>query len=55
MVTNTEIHYLPVDKSHTYALSRNTNHLRLDGQVSAFFRRQTTRVYFIAGVAPGRH
>ena len=38
MGTNTEIHFLPVDESHTHALSRNTKHLRLDGQVS-FFRR----------------
>ena len=38
MGTNTEIHFLPVDESHTHALSRNTKHLRLDGQV-CFFRR----------------
>ena len=37
MGTNIEIYYLPVDKSHTHALSRDTNHLRLDGQV-CFFR-----------------
>ena len=36
--TNTEIHFLPVDESHTHALSRDTNSLRLDGQV-CFFRR----------------
>ena len=38
MGTNTEIHFLPVDESHTHALSRDTKHLRLDGQV-CFFRR----------------
>ena len=32
-VTNTEIHFLPVDESHTLALSRDTKHLSLDGQV----------------------
>ena len=37
MGTNTEIHFLPVDESHTHALSRDTKHLRLDGQV-CFFR-----------------
>ena len=38
MDTNTEIHFLPVDKSHTDALFRDTKHLRLDGQV-CFYRR----------------
>ena len=38
MVTNTEIHFLPVDECHTHALSRDTMHLRLDGQVY-FYRR----------------
>ena len=38
MGTNIEIHFLPVDKSHTHALSRDTKHSRLDGQV-CFFRR----------------
>ena len=38
MGTNTEIHFLPVDESHTHALSRDTKRLRLDGQV-CFFRR----------------
>ena len=38
MGTNTEIHFLPVDESHTHALFRDTKHLRLDGQV-CFFRR----------------
>ena len=37
MGTNTEIHFLPVDESHTHALSRDANNLRLDGQV-CFFR-----------------
>ena len=38
MVSNTEIHFLPVDECHTHALSRDTMHLRLDGQV-CFYRR----------------
>ena len=38
MGTNTEIHFLSVDESHTHALSRDTKHLRLDVQV-CFFRR----------------
>ena len=38
MDTNTEIHFLPVDKSHTHAVFRNTKHLRLDGRV-CFYRR----------------
>ena len=36
--TNTEIHFLPVDESHTHALLRDTKHLRLDCQV-CFYRR----------------
>ena len=32
-VTNTEIHFLPVDESHTHTLSRDTKHLSVDGQV----------------------
>ena len=38
MVTNTEIHFLPVDECHTHALSRDTMHLRLHGQV-CFYRQ----------------
>ena len=38
IVTNTEIHFFPVDESHTHALSRDTKHLSLDGQV-CFCRR----------------
>ena len=38
MVTNIETHFLPVDESHTYALSKDTMHLRLDGQV-CFYRQ----------------
>ena len=38
MGTNTEIHFLPVDESHTHAVSRDTKHVRLGGQV-CFFRR----------------
>ena len=38
MGTNTEIQFLPVGESHTHALSRDTKHLRLDGQVCFFWR-----------------
>ena len=38
MVTIIEIDFLPVDESHTYALSRDTMYLRLDGQV-CFYRQ----------------
>ena len=38
MGTNTKIHFLPVDESHTHALSRDTKHLRIDGQVCLFRR-----------------
>ena len=38
MDTNTEIHFLPVDESHTHALFRDTKHLRLDGWV-CFYRQ----------------
>ena len=38
VVTNTEIHFLPVDESHIRALSRDTKHLSIDGQV-CFSRR----------------
>ena len=38
MGSNTEIHFLSVDSSHTHALSKDTNRLRLDGQV-CFYRR----------------
>ena len=60
MGTNTEIHFLPIDQSHTRALSRDTKHLRIDGQVCffrwPFFRCcKTTRVYFMAFVAPEGH
>ena len=42
MVTNIEIRFMPADKCHAYALSRNTMHLRLDGHAglllhAAFF------------------
>ena len=36
MGTNTEIHFLPVDENHIHAVSRDTKHLRLDGQVCLF-------------------
>ena len=52
MVINTEIHFLPVHESHTYALSRDTKHLRLDGQSAYFQCCQTTRV---ACVTPEGH
>ena len=38
MGTNTEIHFLYVDENHTHALSKDTKHLRLDGQV-CFYRQ----------------
>ena len=38
MVTNTEIHFMPVDECHTHALPRDTMHLRIVGQV-CFYRR----------------
>ena len=38
MGTNTEIHFLSVDESHTQALSKDTKYLRLDGLV-CFDRR----------------
>ena len=41
--TNTEIHFLLSDESHTHALFRDTKHLRLDGQV-CFYRR----LFFVA-------
>ena len=37
MGTNTEIHFWSVYESHTHALSKDTKHLRLDGQV-CFYR-----------------
>ena len=38
MVTNTEIHFMPVDECHTHALPRDTMHLRIVGRV-CFYRR----------------
>ena len=38
VVTNIEIHFLPLDENHTHTLSRDTKHLSLDGQV-CFCRR----------------
>ena len=35
---NTEIHFLSVSKSHTYALTKDTKHLRLDGRVCLYRR-----------------
>ena len=61
MVTNIEIHFLPVDENHTYALSRDTMHLRLRRWTSlllqvAFLRRcKTTRAHFMACVALEGH
>ena len=55
MVTNIEIHFLPVDESHTYALSSDTMHLRLDGQAAFLRRYKTTRMHFITCVAPEGH
>ena len=54
--TNTEILFLPVDDSHTHALSKNqaleTRWLGLLLQVAFFQRFQTMKVYFMACVAP---
>ena len=36
--TNIEIHFLPVDESHTHALFRDAKHSRLDGRV-CFYRQ----------------
>ena len=33
MVTDIKIHFLPVDECHTHALSRDTKHSSLAGQV----------------------
>ena len=62
MGTNTEIHFLPLDKSHTHALSRDTMYQALETRwpgllfQAAFFRRyKTTRVHFMACVAPEGH
>ena len=38
MVTNTEIHFMPIDECHTHALPRDTMNLRIVGQV-CFYRR----------------
>ena len=38
MVTNTEIHFMPVDECHTHALPRDTMHLGIVGRV-CFYRR----------------
>ena len=52
---------MPVHESHTHALSRDSKNLRLDDHAGlllqeAFFRRfQTTRVHFMACVAPEGH
>ena len=59
MDTNTEIHFLPVYESHSHALSRDTKHLRLDGQV-CFYRQLFSDAVnhggiFMACVAPKGH
>ena len=52
MGTNTEIHFLPVDESHK-ALETRWPGLLFQ---AAFFRRcKTTRVHFMACVAPEGH
>ena len=61
MDTNTEIHFLPVDKSHTHVLSRDTTEAlenRWPGLLfqATFFRCcKTMRVHFMAFVAPEGH
>ena len=58
VVTNTEIYFLPVDESHTHALSMQ-RHQALESrwpglllQAAIFRRCKTTRVHFMACVAP---
>ena len=46
MVTNTEIHFMPVDECHTHALPRDTMHLRIVGQV--YFYRRLLYVQYIS-------
>ena len=59
IVTNTEIYFLPVHESCTHALSRDTKHLRLDGQVCFYRRLLPMLPYhkggFITCVAPEGH
>ena len=61
MGTNTKVHFLSVDKSHTHALPKDTKHLRLDGharlllQVAFFLCSQTRRVHFMAFLGPEGH
>ena len=60
MGTNTEIHFLPVDESHTHALSQRHQAIETGWPgllfQAAFFRRcKTTRVHFMACVAPEGH
>ena len=50
--TNTEIHFLPVDESHTHALFRDTKHLRLDGRV-CFYRQLFSDAVIHEGAFPG--
>ena len=53
MVTNTEIHFMPVDECHTHALENSWPGLLLQ---AAFLRRcKTARVHFVACVAPEGH
>ena len=61
--TNTEIHFLPVDKSHSYSCTIKRHQAletsyRWPGMLlqAAFFRHcQTTRVHFMASMAPEGH
>ena len=56
--TITEIHFLPVDESHTHSLSRDTNHLAGSTFTGSFFSntvKPRTRVHFMAFVAPEGH
>ena len=59
MITNTEIHFLPVDECHTHALSRDhALETRWPGLLllTAFLRHyKTTRVHSMACVAPEGH
>ena len=61
MVTNTEIHFMPVDECHTHALPRDTMHALENSWPglllqAAFLRRcKTARVHFVACEAPEGH
>ena len=56
MGTNTETYFLSVDESHTHASSRDQVLENIWPGILAFFRGyKTTRVHFMASVAPEGH